>query len=369
MSSSVICALLLVCVSLIECQDFAPPCPKCKYTPGHAFMRHFRGFCRTYFECVWNEYYQNNSRYEMTCCNPQDREVFDDEKYPPGCYKQDRSIFCNPALYYGCPPPLPSACPLRASSRNKQAYQIQEFGVWIDVLCPGDLVYSQAICTCIFPPPDIETCGLLIDFDFNLNVLSQECGGWTVGEIIGDAFIVQGYLCFHEYGEFFGISKLQEWFESSLKKQFTLSFRFIFHGTINSTINSTSGLFSANCLWRSSGSPVELLIVDSELAVVLGKETHWNKTGVEIFPHEWYHIAVTYYYGNYTVYLNAEQVYDKYNDYDLARTFTHSTLGYVEEDLFFHGCVDDFLFYTDALNQTQLYEHYTNTTVRNFSIE
>ena len=61
----------------------------------------------------------------------------------------------------------------------------------------------------------------------------------------------------------------------------------------------------------------------------------------EIEPHEWYHVAVTFDHGLYIVYLNGDPVYEKITDYDLVRTHTHTTLGYVEQDLFFRGCMDD----------------------------
>ena len=60
----------------------------------------------------------------------------------------------------------------------------------------------------------------------------------------------------------------------------------------------------------------------------------------EIVPDVLYHVAVTYYHGLYIVYLDGASVYEKITDYDLVRTHTHATLGYVEQDLFFKGCMD-----------------------------
>ena len=50
-----------------------------------------------------------------------------------------------------------------------------------------------------------ESCGLLIDFDFDLNVLSEECGQRVVGHIFGNVFMVQGFICFSGYEQFFEV--------------------------------------------------------------------------------------------------------------------------------------------------------------------
>lgn len=343
--------LFIAGISLINCEYYAPRCEFCKYTPGHSYMRHKH--CDTYITCSWGKPDSGVFVHDLICCDPP--MVFDDEQHPPGCYFESSRTDCKSARFYACPDVEDSSCPFKSHDNNKQKFLIRHNRQWQEFECGNGTEYLPDICGCGFPPPDQDSCPLLLHFDFDLNIQSTACDLWVNAEIVGDVFMAGGVICFNGTNQMLMIDHLMNWFAKK-RYEFTVSFWFMHEG------GNYAGLFSTNCLWRSQGSPVEIMIINGELSVVLGNQIRWSSTGAAINTTQWYHTAVTYYMGKYEVFLDGKKVYTEVTEGPFVRTFTHASLAYVERDMFFTGCMDDFKFYTSRLTEEQLYEYYANKT-------